>query len=156
MSVKLKIKAKHLALEPAIIRREEQKLKNQFHWLKQKHQIIDTSFREIYKNHPELYKLHSKRYSLEHHRKTVVRNASRSTHLARAFIAGMSYDRVEKKREDELLFKHVVLPELFRMVAKYGNKPIHKRWNAERKQVMYNETEEKELMDAIKTWCNLV
>lgn len=54
MSVELKIKAKHLALEPAIIRREERKLKNQFHWLKQKHQIIDTSFWEIYKNHPEL------------------------------------------------------------------------------------------------------
>jgi hypothetical protein len=155
MSIELKIKFKHLALEPAIIRREERKLKNQFHWLKQKHQIIDISFWEIYKNHPKLYKLHSKRYSLEHHRKTVVRNASRSTHLARAFIAGMPYDRVEKKRDDELLFKHVILPEVFRMVAKYSAKPLQKKYNRETKMTDYDAVEKENLMNAINKWCNL-
>lgn len=155
MSIELKIKAKHLALEPAIIRREEQKLKKQFAWFKQKHQITENDFTQIYLNHRELYNIHSKRYSLEHHRKTVVRNASRSTHLARAFIAGMSYDRVEKKREDELLFKHVIIPEVFRMVAKYSAKPLQKKYNRETKITDYDAVEKENLMNAIKKWCNL-
>jgi hypothetical protein len=152
MSIELKIKAKHLALEPAIIRKEEKKLKMQFDWFRQKHQITNVNLFAIYDKHPELYKLHSKRYSLEHHRKTVVRNASRATHLARAYIAGMSYSRVEKKREDELTFKNLILPEVFRMVAKYGNKPIHKVWNRELKMMAYKEVEEKELKEAIDKW----
>ena len=154
MSVELKIKAKHLALEPAIIRKEEQKLKKQFNWFKQKHQITDVSLSNIYDKHPELYKLHSKRYSLELHRKTVVRNASRATHLARAYIAGMPYSRVEKKRKDEneLVFNNSILLEVFRMVAKYGQKPLIKRWNRERNMLTYNEAEEKELKEAINKW----
>lgn len=152
MSIELKIKAKHLALEPAIIRKEEKKLKKQFDWFRKKHQIVDASLFAIYKDHPELYKLHSKRYSLEHHRKTVVRNASRSTHLARAFIAGMPYSRVEKKREDELLFKHVILPEVFRMVAKYSAKPLQKKYNRETKMIDYDAVEKENLMNAIEKW----
>lgn len=152
MSIELKIKAKHLALEPAIIRKEERKLKKQFDWFKQKHQIVDASLFAIYDKHPELYRLHSKRYSLEHHRKTVVRNASRSTHLARAFIAGMPYSRVEKKREDELLFKHVILPEVFRMVAKYSAKPLQKKYNRETKITDYDAVEKENLMNAIDKW----
>ena len=155
MSIELKIKAKHLALEPAIIRREKQKLKKQFAWFKQKHQITENDFTQIFLNHRELYNIHSKRYSLEHHRKTVVRNASRSTHLARAYIAGMSYDRVEKKREDELLFKHVILPEVFRMVAKYSAKPLQKKYNRETKITDYDTVEKENLMNAINKWCNL-
>lgn len=152
MSIELKIKAKHLALEPAIIRKEEKKLMMQFAWLKQKHQITNVSLWAIYDKHPELYKLHSKRYSLEHHRKTVVRNASRATHLARAYIAGMPYSRVEKKREDELLFKHVILPEVFRMVAKYSAKPLQKKYNRETKITDYDAVEKENLMKAIDKW----
>lgn len=155
MSIELKIKAKHLALEPAIIRKEEQKLKKQFRWFKQKHQITDVSLWTIYDKHPELYKLHSKRYSLENHRKTVVRNASRATHLARAYIAGMLYSRVEKKREDEMLFKHVILPEVFRMVAKYSAKSLQKKYNRETKTYDYDLADKENLMNAIKKWCNL-
>lgn len=152
MSIELKIKAKHLALEPAIIRKEERKLKKQFQWFKQKHQITDVSLWAIYDKHPELYKLHSKRNSLENHRKTVVRNASRATHLARAYIAGMPYSRVEKKREDELLFKHVILPEVFRMVAKYSAKPLQKKYNRETKLTDYDAVEKENLMNAIDKW----
>lgn len=155
MSIELKIKAKHLALEPAIIRKEEQKLKKQFQWFKQKHQITDVSLWAIYDKHPELYKLHSKRYSLENHRKTVVRNASRATHLARAYIAGMPYSKVENKREDEMLFKHVILPEVFRMVAKYSTKPLQKKYNRETKTYDYDLVDKENLMNAIKKWCNL-
>lgn len=155
MSIELKIKAKHLALEPAIIRKEEQKLKKQFQWFKQKHQITDVSLWAIYDKHPELYKLHSKRSSLENHRKTVVRNASRATHLARAYIAGMSYSRVEKKRKDEMLFKHVILPEVFRMVAKYSANPLQKKYNRETKTYDYDLADKENLMNAIKKWCNL-
>lgn len=155
MSIELKIKAKHLALEPAIIRKEEQKLKKQFVWFRYKHQITNVDLWTIYDKHPELYKLHSKRYSLYNHRKTIVRNAARATHLARAYIAGMSYDRVEKKREDELLFNKIILPEVFRMVAKYGNKPLHKKYNRETKTYDYDVADKENLMNAIKKWCNL-
>lgn len=154
MSIELKIKAKHLALEPAIIRKEEQKLKKQFHCFKQKHQITDVSLWVIYDKHPELYKLHSKRYSLELHRKTIVRNASRATHLARAYISGMPYSKVEKKRkeENELVFRNSIIPEVFRMIAKYGQKPLQKKWNRERNMLRYDEAEEKSLYEAIDKW----
>lgn len=154
MSIELKIKAKHLALEPAIIRKEERKLKKQFHWFKQKHQITDVSLSNIYGKHPELYMLHSKRYSLERHRKTLVRNASRATHLARAYIAGMPYSRVEKTRkaENEIVFQNDILQQVFRMVAKYSAKPLQKKYNRETKLTDYDAVEKENLMKAIDKW----
>ena len=158
MSIELKIKSKHLALEPAIIRKEEQKFTKQIKWYKQKHQLsssVPVWESEMHKNHPELQKLHSRRWNLEHHRKTVVRFEARATYLARAYLAGMPYEKVERKtREDDVLCS-VILPRVYSMVAKYGPKPIRKKWNKEQVKYIYDETDWKELTDAIKKWCNV-
>ena len=61
MSIELKIKSKHLAFEPAIIRHEEYKLLEQIRWHKKHHQITADS------PDPELEKLQYKRHSLYCH-----------------------------------------------------------------------------------------
>jgi hypothetical protein len=151
MSIELKIKAKHLALEPAIIRKEESKLKKQFSWFTQKHQITEKDINVICKEHPELQAIVWKHISLSNHRKTVVRNASRATHLARAYIKGTPYSRVEKTRKNEIDFK-VVLPEVFRMIAKYGANPLRKFWDYKKQVSVYKEAEEKALWENINKW----
>jgi|688.fasta_scaffold754970_2 hypothetical protein len=158
MSVELKIKSKHLALEPAIIRKEEQKFTKQIKWYKQKHQLspsVSVWESEMHKNHPELQKLHSRRWNLEHHRKTVVRFEARATHLARAYIAGIPYEKVESKRHEDHTFIFVILPRVYSMVAKYGNKPITKKWNREKNMLMFDEAQWKELTDFVNAWCNI-
>ena len=143
MSVELKIKAKHLALEPAIIRKEEQKI------------LKYIRSKKNYQDHNGLAKLNRLYYSLSQHRKTVVRNASRATHLARAFIAGMPYNRVERKRDCEIVFIRSILPEVFRMVAKYGPNPLHKKFDLKTKRFDYDDNEKLTLMNAIEEWSKL-
>ena len=120
MSIELKIKSKHLALEPAIIRHEEQKLKKQIEWYKTKHQITSGGMFDHYKEHPDLYKLYSKKSELFSHRKINVRYEARATYLARAYIKGVPYKVVEAKSNDERL-DYRVMDSLVRMVMKYGN-----------------------------------
>lgn len=105
MSIELKIKAKHLALEPNIIKHEEQKLKGQIKYT----QGTDQSL---------IWKLNS----LVNHRKWNVRNESRATELARAYLAGKSYATVEQKRkpENEHTFHMFIIPRVVAMVTKYG------------------------------------
>ena len=150
MSVELKIKSKHLALEPAIIRKEEKKIRKQIEWIKQKHQIQNANmFDEMF------YPYHKKWYSLQHHRKTVVRYEARATHLARAYIAGTPYESVEKKVYDKLTFENIILPRVYSMVAKYGTKKIEKKWNRDKKMFMYDDVEWTEFTSRIKAWCNI-
>lgn len=141
MSIELKIKSKHLALEPAIIRREEKKL------LKQARSGRCNDTDAVYRKYE----------SLHNHRKWNVRNEARATELARAFILGKPYKLVEQKRkpENETKFFVYILPRIFEMAAKYGSKRIHKHWNREKKMNAYKEDEEKALMDAIKEWSKL-
>ena len=150
MSIELKIKSKHLALEPAIIRREEKKLKKQLSWYKKTYQVTDIS------EHKESYKIHSKWYDLHHHRKTVVRNEARSTHLARAFLAGLDYKQVEAKRHDEELYQHTILPRIIEMVAKYGPKEhrIYKYYGKDGR-TSYKPEEYEPLKAKILEWSNL-
>ena len=111
MSIELKIKAKHLALEPAIIRKEEQKLKRRI-----KYHRSDDQKSSI---HLE-WKLHS----LTNHRKIDVRNESRATHLARTFIAGKPYTYAELTRHTDngrdYYFHQVIVPRVVAMVTRYG------------------------------------
>lgn len=102
MSIELKIKSKHLALEPRIIKHEEEKLKKQI-----KYNNTD-------------YKLVDKLNSLVCHRKHNVRNEVRATELARAYLAGKTYTYVEKKRKDEGSFQLYIVPRIVAMVTKYG------------------------------------
>jgi hypothetical protein len=149
MSIELKIKSKHLALEPAIIRKEEHKLLKQISWYKEKHQVTD-----LFK-HKESLALHRKWWNLQDHRRKVVRNEARATYLARAYLAGTPYEKVEKKtREDDTLYSNI-LPRVYSMVAKYGPKHIGKKWNKDQSKYVYDENDWKELTDAIKKWCNI-
>lgn len=125
MSIELKIKSKHLALEPAIIRHEEHKLKKRIDWYKMKHQLTgDVSWFGLYQNHPDLANLCSKRSSLQSHRRVQVREEARATYLARAYIKGIPYKVVEAKTVEKP--PHAVMQSLIRMVMKYG-----KRYNNE-------------------------
>ena len=146
MSIELKIKSKHLALEPAIIRKEEQKLLKQIKYTKQFHQVNDD-FSDL------IYPLHAKYTSLSSHRKWDVRNEARATYLARAFLHGQSYKDVECKRHDDYVFKTYIIPRIFAMVAKYGPNKIHKFWNGKRYDFRPEEADP--LTEAIKEWSKL-
>jgi hypothetical protein len=113
MCIELKIKAKHLALEPQIIRAEEEKLKKRI-----KYHRSDDSVSSI--------SLGWKLDSLVRHRKMDVRNEARATHLARAYIAGKSYSYCERKRNDDFFFMQYIVPRILAMVTKYGDKEQRK------------------------------
>lgn len=109
MSVELKIKSKHLSVEARIIRHEEVKLKRQIEWKKQNDQD-----RTVERN---------QWFSLNEHRRSDVRNENRATFLARAYIVGKSYKKVEKKRKEEreYMFYQKILPRVLTLVKKYSN-----------------------------------
>ncbi len=108
MCIELKIKSKHLALEPSIIRCEERKLRKRM-----KHNRDgEVSY----------WDLSRRRDSLILHRRWNVRNEARATELARAYLAGKPYSRIEQKRNDEALFQRCIVPRIVAMVTKYGTK----------------------------------
>lgn len=93
--VKLKIKAKHLATEPAIIRHEERKVSG-----------MD-------------------KLDLQYHRKWDVRNEARATQLAIAFLKGKDINSIEPKLKNAMDHKHVlVLQRVVSMVRNYGGRDI--------------------------------
>ena len=106
MCIELKIKAKHLALEPSIIKREEDKLRKQMKY----NRDGDVSY----------WSLNLKRESLCNHRRWNVRNESRATELARAYLAGKPYSYVEKKRNEDKMFQLYIVPRIVAMVTRYG------------------------------------
>jgi hypothetical protein len=107
MSIELKIKAKHLALEPAIIRKEEQKLLKQAEYFRKNQ---DKS------NEDKAYYAYLNLYL---HRKGIVRTEARATNLARAFLKGIPYNQVEKKTTVDNK-PYTVVNRIIKMVAKYG------------------------------------
>jgi hypothetical protein len=126
MSVELKIKSKHLSLEAKVIRFEETKLKKQISWL--------------YKNKPnDVYLKQLELGSLSDHRKYVVGRENRATFLARAYIAGTPYNKVELKRKEdkEYEFEFQVLPRVYEMIKKYAPYSMRKDLT----------------LDTIKDWC---
>lgn len=150
MSVELKIKVKHLALEPAIIRKEERKIKKRIEHYKQYHQLSQhVGMWSTYKSHPDLYKLYDKYGSLMSHRRWDVRNESRATHLARAYIKGVPYKVVETKTKESI--PGDVLVSLIRMVMKYGNTPYNNDYgrDSENKMVVKVKAEDKAKKDVL-------
>jgi NCAIR mutase (PurE)-related protein len=94
--IKLKIKSKHLAKEPAIIKHEEAKLKAGF-----------------------------QRDSLRDHRVLDVRNEARATQLAIAFIRGKTYNSIEQHVKDLAHPKHQqVAKRVLSMITKYHSKKV--------------------------------
>lgn len=57
--------------------------------------------------------------SLAYHRVWDVRNESRATHLATAFLKGKAYKTVESKVHDEQKLLTYILPRVISMVKKY-------------------------------------
>lgn len=144
MSIELKIKAASLAAESAIIKRIERKLAKSRTNLKvyevKTGIAIDSKKNESreftrskllgYKR-PEAEQwakdLEAKRQSLHEHNVHVVRWASRTTHLTRAFIKGMPYSRVETESKNpqrndytKRLLRHQAAPVVAKMAKQYG------------------------------------
>lgn len=122
MSIELKIKSKHLSEEAKIIRFEERKeLK------KSRHRV--NKMRESGHNGDlcsEFLDAQTTYRKLCHHRRWDVRNENRATFLARAYLAGQEYSKVEQTRreENEYTFDVWVIPRIVAMVNKYGDKQI--------------------------------
>ncbi|UTS52135.1 hypothetical protein [Synechococcus phage BUCT-ZZ01] len=106
--VELKIKSKHLSFEPAIIKREEQKLNKQIEWLKKNQKKVpDTT----------TWKLSS----LASHRLVDVKNEARATYLARAFLENRPYKTIENSRKNEKEYQFsVVQNRVKKIVKKYA------------------------------------
>jgi len=130
MSIKLKIKSKHLALEAGVIRFEEHKLKRQIEWLKT-HQKDEAIFRSEWE-------------SLNSHRRFDVRNEARATYLARAYIEGRKYDTIEKHRKDNGTFYSYVMPRVVSMVIKYKLGRVEKYMKPD---------DVKAVREEVKSWC---
>jgi hypothetical protein len=120
MSIELKVKSKHLSEEARIIRCEERKQLKQYQWAQD--QYLSTGNNDMFPRWDN--KAFNTYCSLNHHRKWDVRNENRATFLARAYLAGVSYDAVEQKRnpDNEGTFNLTVLPRVCAMVAKYGRR----------------------------------
>lgn len=106
MCIELKIKSKHLALEPHVIRHEERKLKKQIKYTRGTDANLIVQLN-----------------SLVAHRRWNVRNEARATELARAYLAGKSYASVERHRNDHVMFRTYIVPRIVAMVTKYGRGP---------------------------------
>lgn len=124
MSVKLKIKSKHLALEPTIIRKELLKLDRAIKDYKTKHQFFTDNMGLMYKQHPDLYKLYCLRNDLDSHLRWNVCNEARATYLARAFIKQIPYRTVESKCKQPQKRNRYILPRVLAMVQKYHARKI--------------------------------
>lgn len=150
MSIYLKIKSKHLALEPAIIRKEEQKLKKQIEWYKTKHQLSTVDMFTYYKEHPDLYNMCLRRGSLIAHRSWNVRNEARATYLARAYLKGMPYKVIEPNVREKLWAP--VMDSLIRMVMKYGRTNYRNDYERTDKGMKVVKTAEAKAKEDVLKW----
>ena len=108
MSIKLKIKSKHLSLEAGVIRFEERKLLEQLKWLRANQQATQC--------------LEYTYYSISGHRKLDVGRENRATFLARAYIAGKPYNTVERAVKDTSVLGYYIIPRVVAMVQKYHDR----------------------------------
>lgn len=146
MSVELKIKSKHLSEEARIIRFEERKLLKQYEWAKRKHYETGANGSYHYFNDPAWCKWNS----VSNHRKWDVRNENRATFLARAYIAGIPYSKVEQKRKDDVLFFVYILPRVYQMVSKYGVDITNRReWDKVKRKYIPTEQLKDEILECV-------
>ena len=129
MSIKLKIKSKHLALEAGVIRFEEQKLKRQIEWAK--HRLEYTNLCIDWN-------------SLNSHRRFDVRNEARATYLARAYLEGRKYKTIEHEIKELGTFNTYILPRVVSMVIRYKLGKIEKYMKPD---------DVKAVREEIKAWC---
>jgi hypothetical protein len=118
----LKVKAKSLAEEARIIRKEEQKVKR-IPWDRRRNSYKYFG-RTVFTDPVD---------GLVNHRKWDVRNEARATHLARAFMKGQKYKQVEPHCKEPHKRDYYILPRVTKIVAKYGGnskitKDVIKTW----------------------------
>ena len=122
--IKLKIKIKHLALEPAIIRKEERKILKQSRW--------HRANKAYGNNENTANELITYDYtSLSSHRKNELRNEARASQLAYAFLRNVPYEVVEKKREEPDKYWRWYHPNIRDRAIKIANKYSPRREDIE-------------------------
>ena len=147
MSIELKIKSKHLSLEAKVIRFEENKLRRQIDWLREHQQPSEQ--------------LHAKFMSIKDHRRWDVRNENRATFLARAYLAGTPYNKVEAKRKHqrECEFRNFILPRVLDMVEKYGPVKANRVKDLSAPPNVFRMIKDPQVMktieDSVKTWIGI-
>ena len=117
MSIELKIKAKHLALEPAIIKKEIKKLGRQLSYEQKDTDVVP-------------YKLINKIDSLHCHLIQDVKREARATHLVRGFMSGKKYSEIERNTPLSVYSnsfeghynRNFILGRMVKMYQKYGPK----------------------------------
>ena len=148
MSIELKIKSKHLSEEARIIRFEERKLLKKVDYKRKQHYEAGNNDEYLVCKDSN----HDKYARISNHRKWDVRNENRATFLARAYIAGIPYNRVEQKRLDERLFKGQIFPRICSMVVRY-DKREDGDWEWDRSKQKYIPTEQ--LKTKIAEWSKI-
>lgn len=126
----LKVKVKSLAAEARIIRKEENKAKASYRYLKNK-QGCEEDYR----------KARATWEGLQHHRKVDVRQEARASQLAYAFIRNKAFKYVEASTQPYVKYSTFtyIKPELnwlsgriAKMATKYGEKKVEaediKKW----------------------------
>jgi hypothetical protein len=112
MSVELKVKVKSLAEEARIIRKEEHKAKRSKRWHAERQQTEQAE------------KYARLRNSLYEHRLDVVRFECRAAELARAFIKGTPYRKVERNTHDGPYQMGRIQGRVQKLVNKYHDKAV--------------------------------
>lgn len=112
MSVELKVKVMSLAEEARIIRREEIKAKRSYRWHAERQNVEQAS------------KHAKERNSLYEHRIDVVRFECRCAELARAFIKGTPYRKVERFTSDGPYQMGRIKGRVQKLVNKYHDSAV--------------------------------
>ena len=112
MSVELKVKVKSLAEEARIIRREEIKAKKSKRWHAERQDPISAM------------KYSHARERLYEHRIDVVRFECRCAELARAFIKGTPYRKVERSTHDGPYQRGRIQGRVQKLLNKYHSKDV--------------------------------
>jgi hypothetical protein len=118
---KLKVKAKSLAAEARIIRKEEYKKLRHLKVCQYEHQDYDKGW---WRWHRETQDANIAFWTLQNHRRGIVRAEARATNIARAFLRGVPYDRVEPNARDTVE-QSVAMSRAKDIIAKYGHLEKH-------------------------------
>lgn len=108
MSIELKVKFKTLSEESRIIKKEENKQKKIFRKIGLGYDHYNDHFNEF--------------ENLYSHRISVVRKEARATHLARAYLKGLPYNKVEQSTH---CYDYGLDKKISDMVLKYGGNELH-------------------------------
>lgn len=148
MSIELKIKSKHLSEEARIIRFEEKKLQKRIRYNIDHYRSTGMNDEyPIWKDF-DFFVISFTEQTPEVGRK----KRNRATFLARAYIKGVPYSKIENKRKDEVLFRSQIFPRICSMVVKYGKREDGD-WEWDHKNSKYNATFQ--LKTKISDWCQM-